>query len=218
MLRLGVDPEKWESPEAAWRGTSPQVPELCRILRKERGECEYLRVTELHKSGWPHYHCLIRSSFLPQKRISELWDQLTKAPVVDIRKVDNTFSSFRYLVKYLTKLHKIEWTDRHVSYSRGFFREEDLEKILYPDRDVLERTDEHPWVYLSNRYDAADVGVDTRGNYHLPYRFCGRPRSYTREDCGLDTPKPPQEATNHYQTCLVGLEDYAAESITDQSF
>ncbi len=218
MMRLGVDPEKWDSPENAWRGTSPQVPELCRILRKERGECEYLRVTELHKSGWPHYHCLIRSSFLPQKRISELWGALTGAPVIDIRKVDNTFSSFRYLVKYLTKLHKIDWTDRHVSYSRGFFREEDLEKILYPERTVIDRSDEHPWLYLSRRYDASDIGCDSQGNYHLPFAFAGKPNDLTRVDVGLDPAPTPPPLPPPVQHCLVGLEDYAADSYYDQAF
>ena len=64
-IRLGVDPQLWESPEAAWRATSPKLPECCKLIRKERGECEYLRVTELHESGWPHYHALLRSSLHP---------------------------------------------------------------------------------------------------------------------------------------------------------
>ena len=207
MLTLGVDPTRWESPEAAWRGTSPKLPDLCKQIRVERGECEYLRVTELTKNGWPHYHALLRSSFIPQQRISELWATMTGAPVVDIRKITNSFSSFRYMVKYLTKLHKIDWTDRHVSYSRAFFREEDLEKVLWPEKTVLERIDEHPWLYLSNRYDTDTVGVDSQGNYHLPYKFVGVPGCYTRAHVGLEAAETTPPLPSYTQSSLPGLAD-----------
>lgn len=193
-IRLGVDPVKYDSPRAAWEHTSPLVPECCRVLRKIRQcEIEYLRVTELHASGFPHYHALLRSGFIPQKQLSDTWGRLTGAPVVWIAKIDSTFSSFRYLVKYLTKLHKIEWTERHVSYSRGFFREEDREKLAFPERDVIDRTDEHPWLYLSRRYDREDVGVDANGCFHVSDSYCGTPRQLSREDVGLPyMPEPPE--------------------------
>jgi hypothetical protein len=191
-IRLGVDPGRYSSPREAWEHTSPMLPECCRLLRKIRKcELEYLRVTELHQSGYPHYHALLRSGFIPQKQLSDTWASLTSAPVVWISKIDSTFSSFRYLVKYLTKLHKIEWTDRHVSYSRNFFREEDKEKISFPERTITSRTDEHPWLYLSRRYDEDQIGADNNGCYHLPYEYCGRPKDLTRQDVGL--PSLPEE-------------------------
>jgi len=202
-IRLGVDPAKYQSPRQAWEHTSPLVPECCRQLRAIRGcEIEYLRVTELHQSGYPHYHALLRSAFIPQKQLSDTWGRLTGAPVVWIAKIDSSFSSFRYLVKYLTKLHKIEWTDRHVSYSRGFFREEDREKLAFPERTIVERTEEHPWVWLANRYDRNQIGADDNGCYHLPEEFVGTPGMWTRQDCGLpplnaDTEAPPPK---HVQT------------------
>ena len=217
-IRLGVDPQLWESPEAAWRATSPKLPECCKLIRKERGECEYLRVTELHESGWPHYHALLRSSYIPQRRLSEIWGTLTGAPVVWIAKIDQSFSTFRYLVKYLTKLHKIEWTDRHVSYSRGFFREEDLEKLAYPEKTIIERIDTHPWQWLSERYDCDQIAVDSSGNYHLPYDFCGKKHEYSRESLGLpplDHEKPEPAKT---QRALTGLADYDADTYADTSF
>ena len=187
------------------------------MIRKERGECEYLRVTELHESGWPHYHALLRSSYIPQRRLSEIWGTLTGAPVVWIAKIDQSFSTFRYLVKYLTKLHKIEWTDRHVSYSRGFFREEDLEKLAYPEKTVIERIDTHPWQWLSERYDCDQIAVDSSGNYHLPYAFCGKKHEHSRESLGLpplDHEKPEPAKT---QRALTGLADYDADTYADSS-
>lgn len=122
MLTLTVDPKLWESPRAAFDGTRSQVPELVRRLRKQFGEVEYLRVTELTKNGWPHYHMLIRSGYLPHTLVKDHWAELTGATIVDLRQVKKTFAAYKYLVKYLSKLHKIEWTERHVSYSRSFFR------------------------------------------------------------------------------------------------
>lgn len=223
-IRLGVDPKLYDSPKQAWEKTSQMLPEACRIIRKERGECEYLRVTELHQSGYPHYHALLRSSYIPQRLLSETWGKLAGAPVVWIAKIDSSFSSFRYLVKYLTKLHKIEWTDRHVSYSRNFFREEDREKIAYPERAIEERTDEHPWLYLARRYPHDVVGVDDRGCYHLPNSFVGTPYDLNREDVGLPPLKDEHDqgeqkkAEVNYrksQRTLIGIEgdeDYATNS------
>jgi hypothetical protein len=196
-IRLGVDPARYASPKEAWEDTSPKLPECMRQLRKAREcEVEYLRVTELHQSGYPHYHALLRSGFIPQKQLANVWGQLTGAPVVWIAKIDSTFSSFRYLVKYLTKLHKIEWTDRHVSYSRDFFPAEAREKMAFPERAITDRSDEHPWQWLSRRYGRDTVGVDDNGCYHLPQEWCGTPVDVSREDVGLpplkeETPTPP---------------------------
>ena len=192
-IRLGVDPKLYESPKEAWEKTSPKFPECFRQLRAIRKcEIEYLKVTELHKSGYPHYHALLRCGFLPKKQLDDTWAKLTGAPYNWIAKIDSTFSSFRYLVKYLTKLHKIEWTDRHVSYSRGFFREEDREKLAFPERAILSRIDEHPWLYLSRRYQRDTVGVDANGCYHLNEEFCGTPQDMDRAEVGL--PPLPESA------------------------
>jgi hypothetical protein len=207
-IRLGVDPKLYESPKDAWQQTAPQFPELFRRLRKkpidnwhqkkkagklkpgtqcpEAAEIEYLKVTELHKSGYPHYHALLRSGYLPKDQMDACWSELTGAANYNwIAKIDNSFSSFRYLVKYLTKLHRLEWTDRHVSYSRGFFRAEDREKLAFPERAIIERIDEHPWTWLSNRYEREAVGLDDNGCYHLPQEYIGTPGCYNEAEVGL---------------------------------
>jgi hypothetical protein len=224
MLTLTIDPALYESPKDAWEKTTDLIPELVRLIRNEPvrqwkenkkagrrcsaeapepTEFEYLKVTELHKSGWPHWHLLCRSPYIPRQWLTDEWAKLTGATRIDLKKITNTFSSFRYLVKYLTKLHKIEWTDRHVSYSRNFFRESDKEETLYPERAVEERSEEHPWLYLSRRYDRHLIGVDDRGNFVLPHSFFGTPTDMDRTDVGLpiltkpqETPPPPKKQRN----------------------
>jgi hypothetical protein len=198
-IRLGVKPDLYKDGKEAWLKTTAKLPELCRVLRKEIGECEYLRVCELHQSGMPHYHAMLRSGFIPQKRMSTIWGDLTGAPVVYIAKIDQTFSSFRYLTKYLTKLHRIEWTDRHVSYSRNFFRPEDLEKMAYPKRDVLAKSDDHPWKWMADRYAWEQVEVEQDGSWTLPptndsdlRELAEKSQDWSLSDFGLALPETPE--------------------------
>lgn len=136
LLTLTIDPARWDDPRHSFDGTRRQVPELLRLLRRRFGDIEYLRVTELTKRGWPHYHLLVRSGFLPHSVVRDLWAELTGATIVDLRKVDNRFQTYMYLVKYLSKMHNLGWTNRHVSYSRNFFQDDPPEKT-----DPLELTD-----------------------------------------------------------------------------
>ncbi|HTX55255.1 MAG TPA: hypothetical protein VMD08_17760 [Candidatus Baltobacteraceae bacterium] len=181
-IRLGVLPSRYETPEAAWRHTSPLVPQLFRRLKKHYGEIEYLRVAEIHNGttkyaelqdpgkalGFPHYHAMLRCGYIPQKALSETWGQMTEAPVVWISKIDQSFSSFRYLTKYLTKLHRLEWTDRHVSYSRNFFQPEDLERITFAPKRIIERSELHPWKYLTDHYGEQEIGINADNSFTLP--------------------------------------------------
>lgn len=121
FITLTVKVSNYESPVAAWQATRARVPELFRSLRPRFGDVEYLRVTELTKQGFPHYHCLVRSKYLPHPVIKAWWEAKTGNPIVDVRQVNSAFNAYWYLVKYLTKMHNLEWTERHVSYSRGFF-------------------------------------------------------------------------------------------------
>lgn len=131
LLTLTVNPAKWDNPRDAFDGTRRKLPDIIKFLRKRFGELEYLRVTELTKKGWPHYHMLIRSPFIPQPVVKKEWARLTGATIVDLRQVNNKFRTYYYMVKYLTKMHKIEWTNRHVSYSKNFFPQPQ-QKVKHP--------------------------------------------------------------------------------------
>lgn len=150
LLTLTTDPALWENPRACYDGTRRQIPELIKRLRNRFGAIEYLRVTELTRKGWPHYHLLVRSGFLPQKVVKSEWASLTGASIVDLRQVKQSFNAYNYLVKYLAKLHTIPWTDRHLSYSRNFFPPEEKTKPV--DLDIIDRQTipQHPMTVMWN--------------------------------------------------------------------
>src|SRR5271166_5101406 len=80
-IRLAVNPKNYDSPRESWEHTSPLVPELARRLKEILStDVEYLRVTELHQSGFPHYHALLRSGFIPEKVLNREWSILTQLP------------------------------------------------------------------------------------------------------------------------------------------
>ena len=176
LLTVTVSSHRYTDPKSAWDGMSKAFPELIRYIRKDWGPCEYLRVLELTAIGTPHFHCLLRGPFVLHRDILAEWRRLINEPPLDqpmppeitldhttwrapdgtikkwagvnIKPIDKSFATFRYLVKYLTKLHKIPWTDRHVSYSRDFFRPEDKELCEYAKLDNIQKYEDHPWTWL----------------------------------------------------------------------
>ena len=168
LVTLTHSSEIWPTPEDCWQASSKAYPELIRFARKRWGEVEYLRVLEVQSNGMPHFHCMWRSAFIPQKPLHSEWNRLCGKAGVNVRKIDSTFRTFHYLVKYLTKLHKIEFTDRHVSYSAKFFRDEDKEKVVYAKLDAIEQIDEHPWLYMQSRYITEAVKVLGDSRWELP--------------------------------------------------
>ncbi len=152
LLTLTVDTKLWEDPRSAFDGTRRQVPIAIRDLRKRFGEVEYLRVTELTRNGWPHYHLLVRSPYIPHEVVKKIWHHLTGASVVDLRQVKDHFNAVAYLIKYLSKMHHISWTERHVSYSKGFFTNEepaDRDDLDLSETQIIEA---HPATYLNATY------------------------------------------------------------------
>ena len=186
LLTLTVDPALHDNPELAWLSTSPKVPELIRALRKRFGPVEYLRVVEVTQKNWPHYHMMVRSDFLPQPVIKKLWDQLTGAKIVDIRVVNQFFNSFQYLVKYLTKLHRLEWTDRHVTYSRKFFPCSITRTTDPTEWKVLQHVSEKPLTYLEENYYGRPLVQTGPLSFELP--DC--PKYWLPPEPKPDTPKP----------------------------
>ena len=138
LLTLTVDPKLWNEPRDAFDGTRG------RKVQSTGGG----RVTELTARGWPHYHFLLRSQFLPQKVVKDTWAGLTGATIVDLRQVRQSFRAYNYLVKYLSKLHKIEWTERHVSYSKSFFQEPVNPKNEKMDLMETLIVEQHPFNYM----------------------------------------------------------------------
>lgn len=149
LLTLTVNNKLYASPRHAFDATRALVPELIRELRTRFGEVEYLRVTEVTKAGFPHYHLLVRSGYLPHAVVKTLWEKHTGATIVDLRPVTQTFGAYNYLTKYLTKMHRLDWTERHVSYSKGFFPKNAIDPPPPSTLGDFQRVKLHPYEWLS---------------------------------------------------------------------
>jgi hypothetical protein len=64
---------------------------------------EYLTVVEATQRGWPHLHILTTRRWIDQRWLSALWQRLTGAHIVDIRRVTNSRMAAGYVAKYLGK-------------------------------------------------------------------------------------------------------------------
>jgi len=105
LITLTCRPAHFASPYQAFRHLSAQVPNLIKRIKRSLPAVtiQYLLVWETTRRGWPHAHILARTSYLPQRLLSRHWQQLTGAPVVDIRAVTDDRGPAHYLTKYLTK-------------------------------------------------------------------------------------------------------------------
>lgn len=99
------------------------LPRLATALRTSVGTFEYLRMLEQCKDGYPHFHLLARSAFVPQSHLRTLWQKLTGATIVDIRKAHGRSTS--YIAKYLGKARDKhgDWSRQRVSVSKHFWPE-----------------------------------------------------------------------------------------------
>jgi hypothetical protein len=182
LLTLTVSSKRYPDPKNAWTHSSKMFAEWIRWARRTTGPTDYLRVLELQDNGMPHYHCMLRSAYIPHRPALLEWRRLIGEPDsyqsdepapkawagVNLKAIDDSFRTFYYLVKYLTKLHKLPWTDRHVSYSNQFFNPEDTEEIEYAKLDSIQKYDQHPWVWLNERYGWDTVQVIGEARWLLP--------------------------------------------------
>lgn len=121
FVTLTIDPGQYQTPAEAFAATSRKVAPLVTKLRRLYGPIEYLKVTEATKAGWPHFHLCMAAGYIPQATISDLWQGLTGAHIVDIRQVKKVRDVYWYMVKYLAKQTAVPWTKRRVSWTRHFF-------------------------------------------------------------------------------------------------
>lgn len=121
LVTLTVNPARHADPRAAYDATRRTLPAYITKLRRRHGPIEFFRVLEATKKGWPHYHLVTRSGYLPQAELSRLWDEMTGAPIVDVRQIKRRDKVYFYVVKYLAKQTHVPWTNRRVSWTRSFF-------------------------------------------------------------------------------------------------
>jgi len=112
-----------ETPREAYDRTRRKLSTLVRGIRKTWGYFEYMRVLEVTKKGWPHYHLVARAAWIDQAWLSAEWQRLADAHIVDIRAIRKKANVVQYLVKYLYKQSHVPWTNRRLSWSPGFFNQ-----------------------------------------------------------------------------------------------
>lgn len=95
FLTLTSSNESPDSCQRDWR---------CLYMRlQRRGLIQaYIKVPELSKNGKQHLHIIFRGEYITQAMISELWQELHKAKVVDIRRC-NLARGKRGLASYMAK-------------------------------------------------------------------------------------------------------------------
>lgn len=113
---------------------SKALPRLISELRRRLGATiEYFRMLEFCQDGYPHFHLLLRTSYLPHEMIREIWEKNTTARIVDIRVAHGKSTS--YVSKYLTKARNAEGTfiRQHISVSSRFWNDDDAAESQWLD-------------------------------------------------------------------------------------
>lgn len=128
LITLTVWTEAYETPRHGYDETRRGVSRMVQKLRRRFKEFEYFRVLEATKKGWPHYHLVVRSPYIPQPLLVELWSHEAKSKIVDVRKVNRPSEVYNYVMKYLGKQKHVPWTNRRVCWSRNFFKDDGFEK------------------------------------------------------------------------------------------
>lgn len=126
LITLTVNPKMHKTPREAFDQTRRMVAPLSAKVRRLFGEFEFFRILEVTKRGWPHYHLITRSEYIPQPELSRLWNEMTGAPIVDVRKLGKTVQAYWYVVKYLGKQDHVPWTDRRAAWTKKFFVDEEF--------------------------------------------------------------------------------------------
>lgn len=187
LITLTVSNSLWDSPRAAYEGTKSKVTELAVKLRRKFGEFEYFKVLEVTKAGWPHYHLIVRSEYIPQRTISAMWAQLTGATIVDVRRIKKHRDVYFYVVKYLAKQRYIPWTTRRVSWSKNFFLPTKFDKGEGLKLADIGWFDEHPHdvirryyhPYRLEAYSSDCWAIEQGYGYSAgePFRFKKKPKT-----------------------------------------
>lgn len=149
LITLTVWNKLFENPREAFDRTRRLIPVLIRKIRNKFGEFEYLRILEVTKKGWPHYHHVVRSKYIPQRWLADSWAEISGAKIVDVRQIKKTKDVFYYVIKYLAKQKYIPWTTRRCSWSKNFFVKEDKLDSVSLDLIGMKRIDQHPYHYIN---------------------------------------------------------------------
>jgi len=103
MLTITARPKENDTPMSMYLRVRPCVNRFYHEIRRTFGPFEAATFLERHKSGFPHWHALVRSGFLPQSELSDIWKRISGSPIVDIRRIKQHQVAARYVSKYVVK-------------------------------------------------------------------------------------------------------------------
>ena len=119
LVTLTTSEEAWET----GLDIRSSFRKLVMRLRRRRLLSGYIKVMEFSQRGRPHYHVIVRGTYIAQWWLSQIWQTIHLSPVVDIRRIKVKHRAALYLAKYLGK-------DRQARYSwswdwvwRGFAKD-----------------------------------------------------------------------------------------------
>jgi len=130
--------------------SSNQSPDTCQrswralyMRLKRRGLVSaYIKVPELSKNGKQHLHVIFRGEYIAQAMISEMWQDIHQAKIVDIRRINRSRTRAQlanYMAKYLAKENFFRYSWSWSWVWRGFVK--DWEKIKRGVREAAEYGD-----------------------------------------------------------------------------
>jgi len=145
------------------------LPRLITELRQLHGEITYCRFQEQCKDGYPHFHLLMRSAFLPYEDIRRIWTKNTGATIVDVRKAHG--KSTAYVSKYISKAcdKQGNFSRQRVAVSRGFWKDKPSASTLLG----FEHHRTHPHQFVAERYEHNSLERLRRGLYAIDERAPG---------------------------------------------
>lgn len=123
LMTLTCNPRGYQTPDEAFLRMSVALNSFFKRVRRQwpDAQIEYFAVWERTKKGWPHVHLLMRAPYLPQRWVSGVWNELTGAKVVDIRRVYQAATAIHYIAKYLSKDPQVPPGYKRYRSSRHFF-------------------------------------------------------------------------------------------------
>jgi len=94
----------------------------------------YIKVPELSKNGKQHLHVILRGTYIQQAAISEMWQEIHKAKIVDIRAIKQRRTRAQlaaYMAKYLAKENFFRYSWSWSWVWKGFVKDwEKLKKAI----------------------------------------------------------------------------------------
>lgn len=111
LVTLTLQHDPWDEPELLLNALHRGWRLLRKLIKTKTGAkaIPYAFVIELHKSGHPHMHLLVRMPDVTRPQLKKWWELITKSFEVEIDPVRSTHGVSRYVTKYFVKeLQQIE--------------------------------------------------------------------------------------------------------------